>query len=131
MLRLLSFHGSRLHPLPPRVHPVIGYGLLALGLLLAFVWEGSTVDHLNIQLEQAKAGKRQIETRLAELSVMADDLSSLVQVEERATRELGLRRPDTDGIVEVLFPDVQPGSRFDLGRIVPDANAQTRGTRRP
>jgi hypothetical protein len=131
MLKPISIHGARLHPLRLRVHPVIGYGLVALGLLLAFVWEGSSVDHLNIQLERAKADKHQIETRLAELSVMADDLSSLVQVEKRATRELGLRRPDTDGIVEVLFPDVRPGPRFDLGRIVPDANAQTRGTRRP
>lgn len=112
-----------------RVHPVMAYGLVAFALLFAFVWQQSSVDHLNMELERAKAERRDLEVRLAELSVQAEDLSSLVTVEERAARELGLRRPATDEIVEVVFPEIQAGSRFDLGQIVPEAQAHTRGGR--
>jgi cell division protein FtsL len=108
------------------VHPVVAYGLLAFGLLLAFVWEQASVDHLLIRLERAKAERRNLESRVAALSVQADDLSSLVQVEERAVRELGLRRPATDEIVELQFAEPPSNEHFALGKIVPDADARTR-----
>jgi len=130
MPRPQGFSSTSRRVLNPRIHPAVIYGILALALLLAFVWEQASVDHLLMKLESAKAEKRDLETRVAALSVQADDLSSLVQVEERAARELGLRRPATDEIVELRFREPQAAEHFALGGIVPEAAAQTRAGNR-
>ena len=117
--------GARFRP-----HPVGVYGLLAFVMLLTLLWEQNSVDHLLIRLERAKTERRDLESRVAALSVQVTDLSSMVQVEERAVRELGLRRPGLDEIVELEFPDAQTGEHFALGRMVSEAEARPRGSRR-
>lgn len=126
MLRLRRSDRANRRSARVGVHPAAVYGLLAFVLLMAFVWEQASVDHLLIKLERAKAEKRDLESRVAALSVQADDLSSLVQVEERAVRELGMRRPTPAEIVELRFAEPPTGEHFALGKIVPAADAQTR-----
>jgi len=126
MLKL--HHSGRANARAPRlrVHPVAVYALIVFVLGLAVVWEQASVDHLLLKLERAKAERRDLESRVATLSVQADDLSSLVQVEERAVSELGMRRPATDEIVELQFPEPPSSEHFALGPIVPEAAARTR-----
>ena len=62
----------------------------------------------------------------------ADQLSCLAQVEDRATRELGLIRPAPDQIVQLRFDrSAEESKRFILDPLVPEATAGTRGEGRP
>jgi cell division protein FtsL len=96
-------------------------------LVILFVWEQASVDRILVRLETARQTHNDLQTKVSSLSLEANRLSSLVQVESRAREELGLRRPATDEIVQLDFeaPDLQ-NQHFALGTIVPDANAAVR-----
>jgi len=96
-------------------------------LVMLFVWQQASVDRILMRLETARKTRNDLETKVSALSLEADRLSSLVQVETRAREELGLRRPSTDEIVQLDFepPELQ-NQHFALGAIVPDANAATK-----
>jgi cell division protein FtsL len=113
---------------PRRLRPGGALFLWAAGfaLVMLFVWEQASVDRILMKLEAAREAHRDLQTKVSALSLEADRLSSLVEVETRARDELGLRRPATDEIVQLDFeaPELQD-QHFALGRIVPDANAAT------
>jgi cell division protein FtsL len=105
--------------------------LLALWLLAPFlivltVWQQASVDRMVQALDKERDARRALEGQVNALRFEASQLSSLGQVEERASRELGLRRPDTDQIVDLVFPDREPESFLALGSLVGEADAAPR-----
>lgn len=77
--------------------------LLVPLLILLTVWQQASVDRLVVEVERERAVHRELESRVNTLRLEADRLSSLGQVEGRAIRELGMRRPATGDIVELHF----------------------------
>lgn len=72
-------------------------------MIILVVWQQTSVDRLVVQLEKEKVLHRDLESRVHALRLEANRLSSLEQVEERAQAELGLRRPRTEDIVDLVF----------------------------
>ncbi len=100
-------------------------GVLGITLLLVMVWEKASVDRLLVRLEHEKALHRDLETKVQALSMQADRLSTLSQVQDRATRELGMRRPSRDEIIRLDFQGPRDGDQhFAVGSLVPEANAE-------
>lgn len=96
-------------------------------LVLLVVWQQSSVDRLSVRLEKEKQKTRQLETQVNALSLEATRLSSLGQVESRATRELGLVRPTPDQIVNLVFTPSDNDTRHPrFGTLVTEANAGIR-----
>jgi len=103
---------------------VLAWALVPV-LVLLVVWQQASVDRLSVRLEKEKNRTRQLESQVNALSLEASRLSSLGQVESRATRELGMVRPSTDQVVDLVFtPD--HGGRPGFGSLVTEANAGTR-----
>jgi cell division protein FtsL len=107
-----------------RPNPTLMLWGAGIVLVMLFMWEQSSVDSLVMQLEHAENRGRALESEVNALVMEADQLSSFVQVERRAERELGLGRPDTDQIVRLRFEDMPDESpRFHLDPLVPEAVA--------
>ena len=105
---------------------------VGIALILLFVWEQSTVDRLIMKLERAEDHRRDLDSEVNALMMEADQLSSLAQVERRATDELGLIRPDPDQIVRLEFEESREASpHFSLDPLVPEAVAGMRGEESP
>ncbi len=100
----------------------------AFCLVMLFVWERASVDRLVVRLEKAREVQKDLQTDLSSLSMEADRLSNLVQVETRAKEELGLRCPTPKEIVLLDFDGVPDDHRqFAMGALVPEASAAERG----
>lgn len=117
---------SRLKSLGPRI-PRLGFaaGIWAAVpvLVLLLVWQQASIGRLVVQLETEKDTQRDLESQVNALRLEANKLSSLGQVENRAERELGLLRPETDQIVDVVFSTSRDDRVFGLRSLVTDANA--------
>jgi cell division protein FtsL len=105
---------------------VIALWMLAPLLIVLTVWQQASVDRMVLALDKEKDARRALDGQVNALRFEASQLSSLGQVEERASRELGLRRPETDQIVDLVFPDREPGTFLALGSLVGDADAAPR-----
>ena len=82
-------------------------------LVMLVVWQQASVEHLVVNLEQAKDERTKLESEVNALRLEADRLSSLGQVETRAERELGMVRPETQQLVDLVFQGQEPsGSGF-------------------
>ena len=68
------------------------------------VWEQATVERMVMRLEHARDEGTKLESEVNALRLEADRLSSLGQVEDRAEHELGMIRPGTEQIVDLVFP---------------------------
>jgi cell division protein FtsL len=77
-------------------------------LVLLFVWQQASVDRLVLRLEREEDENQKLTSEVNALRLEANRLSSLEQVEERAVRELGLRRPVPEEIVRVEFEPEDP-----------------------
>jgi cell division protein FtsL len=78
-------------------------------LILLVVWQQTSVDRLVVRLDTAKHTERSLESQVNALALEANRLSSLEQVEDRARDELGLVRPGTENIVDLVFGDEDLG----------------------
>lgn len=97
------------------------WGLVPL-LILLVVWQQTSVDRLVVRLDTARDSQRSLESQVNALALEANRLSSLEQVEDRARDELGLVRPGTENIVDLVFGNEGPGDyRFGtlLGAVSP------------
>lgn len=99
-------------------------------LVLLLVWQQASIDRLVVQLEAENDTHQELESQVNALRLEANRLSSLGQVEDRAERELGLIRPETDQIVNVVFASATDDRIFRLRSLVPDATANPPGERR-
>jgi cell division protein FtsL len=101
-------------------------------LIMLQVWQQASVDHLVLRSEKEKDSRRDLESRVNALRLEANRLSSLGQVENRAEQELGLGRPDTDQIVDLVFSPSENDRQFVFRSLVSEANAATHreGTQR-
>lgn len=113
-------------PKPLRVPRAALVWALVPVLVLLVVWQQASVDRLGVRLEKEKDRARQLQSQVNALSLEANRLSSLGQVESRATRELGLVRPSTDQIVDLVFTPGDHDGRPRFGSLVTEANAGTR-----
>jgi hypothetical protein len=102
---------------------VVALWVLAPLLVLLTVWQQASVDRLMLGLERERHVRRDLESQVNALRFEASQLSSLGQVEARAAEELGLLRPATDQIVDLVFPEAKDGSFLALGSLVGDAQA--------
>ena len=100
--------------------------ILAPVLVMLLVWQQASVDRLQLTLDGERDLRQGLQSRVNALSLEANRLSSLSQVQSRAERELGLVRPGTDQIVDLLFAPVKGEQRFALRSLVGEANAGTR-----
>jgi len=73
-------------------------------LVMLVVWEQATVERMVMRLEHARDEGTKLESEVNALRLEADRLSSLGQVEDRAEHELGMIRPGTEQIVDLVFP---------------------------
>ena len=73
-------------------------------LVMLVIWEQASVDRIVMRLERTKDDRTKLESEVNALRLEADRLSSLGQVERRAERELGMVRPGTEQIVDLVFP---------------------------
>ena len=94
-------------------------------LVILVVWQQASVDRLVVSLDEERETHRELESQVNALRLEASRLSSLRQVEARAERELGLERPDTRQIVDLVFEDSGDGPRFALASWVGEAVAGT------
>lgn len=109
---------------PVRWGPVLLWVLVPL-LILVTVWQQASVDRLVVSLERERDRQTQLESQVNALRLEADRLSSLRQVEARAGRELGMVRPTTEQIVDLVFAEDQgTGHGFHLDPLVGDALAE-------
>jgi len=124
---MLDLRSLRARTRRPRFGSTLLLWVGGFTLVILFVWEQASVDRILVRLEAAGQTHDDLQTKVSSLSLEANRLSSLVQVESRAREELGLRRPATDEIVQLDFeaPDLRD-QHFALGTIVPDANAAVR-----
>jgi cell division protein FtsL len=117
---------SRLKSLSPRI-PRLGFAagiwMVVPILVLLLVWQQASIGRLAARLEDEKNTQRDLESQVNALRLEANKLSSLGQVENRAERELGLTRPETDQIVNVVFSTSRDERTFGLRSLVTDANA--------
>jgi hypothetical protein len=91
------------------------------------VWEQVSVDRLVVSLGRERDARTQLESQVNALRMEADRLSSLGQVEARAERELGLVRPSTEQIVDLVFADEADRPKgLRLNPLVGDALAASR-----
>jgi cell division protein FtsL len=103
---------------------------LAPVLVLLFVWQLASLDRLVVDLERERDMHQGLESQVNALRLEANRLSSLGEVETRASRDLGLLRPDTDQIVDLVFEnDDDPPVRLAFQPLVGEARAGTRGDR--
>lgn len=117
------------HRLSAMGRMILAFAVLVV-LLLAFVGQQAAVDHLVVELERAHHDRLRLETAVNALSLEANQLSSLAQVEARAAEELSLDRPSNQQIVQLKFA-ADPGlPRLALGSLVGEANAQPSGNDR-
>ena len=79
-------------------------------LVMLVVWQQASVEHLVVHLERAKDERTKLESEVNALRLEADRLSSLGQVETRAERELGMIRPETQQLVDLVFPGQENAS---------------------
>ncbi len=114
----------------PRPGFTAGVWLAAPVLVLLLVWQQASIDRLVVQLEAENDTHQELESQVNALRLEANRLSSLGQVEDRAERELGLIRPETDQIVNVVFASATDDRIFRLRSLVPDATANPPGERR-
>lgn len=96
-------------------------------LVILVVWQQASVDRLVARLDEERENHRELESQVNALRLEASRLSSLRQVEARAERELGLERPETRQIVDLVFEDSDHGPRFALSSWVGEAVAGTPG----
>ena len=92
-------------------------------LVLLLVWQQASIDRLVVNLERERDTLRELESQVNALRLEANRLSSLGQVENRAERELGLTRPETDQIIDVVFSTSRDDRVFGIRSLVSDANA--------
>ena len=111
----------------PRPSGAVLLWLLVPVLTMLVVWQQASMDRLVRRLEQARDTNRNLEGQVNALGLEANRLSSLEQVETRAERELGLRRPGTEQIVNMVFDsDAEDPGSFALGSMMGDATAAAR-----
>ena len=79
-------------------------------LVMLVVWQQASVEHLVVHLERSKDERTKLESEVNALRLEADRLSSLGQVETRAERELGMIRPETQQLVDLIFPGQENAS---------------------
>lgn len=94
-------------------------------LILLVVWQQTSVDRLVVRLDTAKDTHRSLESQVGALALEANRLSSLEQVEDRARDELGLVRPGTDNIVDLVFGEEDLGD-VHLGTLMGAVSPATR-----
>lgn len=73
-------------------------------LVMLVIWEQASVERTMMGLERARDERTKLESQVNALRLEADRLSSLGQVEQRAERDLGMIRPGTEQIVDLVFP---------------------------
>ena len=73
-------------------------------LVMLVIWEQASVERMMMRLERGRDERTKLESEVNALRLEADRLSSLGQVEQRAGRELGMIRPGTEQIVDLVFP---------------------------
>jgi|GEM_PF-1387002 len=73
-------------------------------LVMLVVWEQASVERMMMRLERSRDDRTKLESEVNALRLEADRLSSLGQVETRAEHELGMVRPGTEQIVDLVFP---------------------------
>ena len=73
-------------------------------LVMLIVYEQASVERMMMRLERSRDDRTKLESEVNALRLEADRLSSLGQVETRAEHELGMVRPGTEQIVDLVFP---------------------------
>jgi cell division protein FtsL len=73
-------------------------------LVMLVIWEQASVERMVMRLEHSRDEGTKLESEVNALRLEADRLSSLGQVEQRAEHELGMIRPGTEQIVDLVFP---------------------------
>jgi len=79
-------------------------------LVMLVIWEQASVERMVMRLEKARDEGTKLESQVNALRLEADRLSSLGQVEKRAEHDLGMVRPGTEQIVDLVFPGQEESS---------------------
>jgi hypothetical protein len=121
-LSRLKSLGPRI-PRLPRLGFTAGIWVTVPVLVLLLVWQQASIGRLVVHLETEKDIQLDLESQVNALRFEANKLSSLGQVENRAERELGLLRPETHQIIDVIFSTAREERIFGFRSLVTDANA--------
>jgi cell division protein FtsL len=112
-------------PRAPRRRSTAVLWVLVPLLIMLVVWQQTSVDRLVVRLDAARDTHNSLESQVNALALEADRLSSLEQVEERARDELGLVRPGTEDIVDLVFGEENLSS-YRLGTLMGAASPAAR-----
>ncbi len=82
--------------------------LLAMSLLLAFVWERVDMVRLGYRIERLKSDKVRLERERDELRVKVSSLTSPERIAKVATEKLGMAPPRQDQVVVVRLEPEAP-----------------------
>ncbi len=98
------------HPLPglyfrlkslPRVVLVVLCAIVLTAGALFYVWQRYQYLRMGFELVELRQRKAQLEARLEPLEVEVEYLSRLERIHALATKELGMREPSTEQVIEV------------------------------
>ncbi len=82
--------------------------LMAMSLLLAFVWERVDMVRLGYRIERLKSDKVRLERERDELQVKLSSLTSPERIAKVATEKLGMAPPRQDQVVVVRLEPESP-----------------------
>jgi len=100
----MSRHIWKREPSRPRITTPMVLWVTTPFLVMLVIWEQASVERTMMGLERARDERTKLESQVNALRLEADRLSSLGQVEQRAERDLGMIRPGTEQIVDLVFP---------------------------
>jgi cell division protein FtsL len=103
-------HNWKRQPSGPRLTTPMALWVTTPLLVMLVIWEQASVERMVMRLEKARDERTKLESEVNALRLEADRLSSLGQVEQRAGHELGMIRPGTEQIVDLVFPGQQESS---------------------
>jgi cell division protein FtsL len=90
---------------------------LTMGLLL--LWERNTLVQLGLEIQQLQSTQKDLRQAQHELLIEISSLSSYQRIEEIATTQMGMIRPDPHQVVKVLnhAPVKQEENKKDFIRV--------------
>ncbi len=104
--------------------------LMAMSLLLAFVWERVDMVRLGYRIERLKSDKVRLERERDELRVKVSSLTSPARIAKVATEKLGMAPPRQDQVVVVRLEPEAPSptslAEFEIKLAKHDVSSKVR-----
>lgn len=88
--------------------------LVCVFIVLLFLWERTTLVRLGLEIQELQKRQKALQQANHELLIEISSLSSYRRIEQVATRQMGMIRPDPHQVVRVWADrpiDVGPGDR--------------------